>query len=217
MGKEDGLRKCIYCSTRHTTMWRRGPAGGGTLCNGCGIQWQQGKILVGATMISKEEEKQKIKKKWERDYYQRQQLEWELERKRIREEKELALKKEHEAQLRLEACLRQKRAIALYQQQHHHLLHRNDNTKNKNNNINKKNDEQLHDSPSENQSSLSSSSSIPINNYSDNHQSISVDMDGNNDVLQNQNAQDSQPISSTSQASTIQTTGKTIINIIIIF
>ncbi|CAO3649998.1 unnamed protein product [Cunninghamella echinulata] len=208
IGKEDGLRKCIYCSTRHTTMWRQGPAGGGTLCNGCGILWQQGKILVGATMISKEEEKQKIKKKWERDYYQRQQLEWELERKRIREEKELTLKKEHEAQLRLEACLRQKRAIALYQQQHHHLLHRNNNNKNNSNNSNKNDDELLHDPSSENQPSLPTSSSIPTNTHSDNHQPISIDMNANNDALQNQNAQDSQPISSTSQVPTTKTTDK---------
>ncbi|KAG2174868.1 hypothetical protein INT43_005930, partial [Umbelopsis isabellina] len=61
--KDDNLRKCHYCSTRHTSMWRRGPDGGGTLCNGCGLRWKQGEILVGAPVISWKEEKQLAKER----------------------------------------------------------------------------------------------------------------------------------------------------------
>lgn len=61
--KDDNLRKCHYCSTRHTSMWRRGPDGGGTLCNGCGLRWKQGEILVGAPVISWQEEKQLAKER----------------------------------------------------------------------------------------------------------------------------------------------------------
>ena len=38
-------RKCFYCSTKTTPMWRRGPEGAGTLCNACGVKWKSGKIL----------------------------------------------------------------------------------------------------------------------------------------------------------------------------
>lgn len=64
--KEDGLLKCTYCSTRHTTMWRSGPDGQGTLCNSCGIQWKRGEILVDAPVISKEEELRLILERKER-------------------------------------------------------------------------------------------------------------------------------------------------------
>ncbi|ORY94562.1 hypothetical protein BCR43DRAFT_564854 [Syncephalastrum racemosum] len=56
--KDDGFRRCAYCTTRHTAMWQSGPAGHGTLCNGCGNLWKQGKILVDAPVISWDEEKQ---------------------------------------------------------------------------------------------------------------------------------------------------------------
>ncbi|OZJ04987.1 hypothetical protein BZG36_01774 [Bifiguratus adelaidae] len=42
-----GIKKCGYCGTRSTPMWRRGPHGAGTLCNACGVKWKQGKILRG--------------------------------------------------------------------------------------------------------------------------------------------------------------------------
>ena len=42
-------------------MWRPGPAGSGTLCNGCGLLWKQGKILKGAPVISKEEERRQAR------------------------------------------------------------------------------------------------------------------------------------------------------------
>jgi hypothetical protein len=44
-------------------MWRRGPDGGGTLCNGCGLRWKQGEILVGAPVISWHDEKQLAKER----------------------------------------------------------------------------------------------------------------------------------------------------------
>ncbi|KAF1800167.1 hypothetical protein V8B55DRAFT_1580227 [Mucor lusitanicus] len=38
-------KECSYCARKTTPMWRRGPAGPGTLCNACGINWSHGKIL----------------------------------------------------------------------------------------------------------------------------------------------------------------------------
>lgn len=32
-------RKCEFCGTTETPMWRRGPTGKGTLCNACGVKW----------------------------------------------------------------------------------------------------------------------------------------------------------------------------------
>jgi len=32
-------RKCEFCGTVETPMWRRGPTGKGTLCNACGVKW----------------------------------------------------------------------------------------------------------------------------------------------------------------------------------
>jgi len=32
-------RKCEFCGTLETPMWRRGPTGKGTLCNACGVKW----------------------------------------------------------------------------------------------------------------------------------------------------------------------------------
>ena len=29
-------KKCLYCGSKSTPMWRRGPQGAGTLCNACG-------------------------------------------------------------------------------------------------------------------------------------------------------------------------------------
>ncbi|CAO3588200.1 unnamed protein product [Absidia cylindrospora] len=40
-------RKCHYCGSKSTPMWRRGPEGAGTLCNACGVKWKHGKILCG--------------------------------------------------------------------------------------------------------------------------------------------------------------------------
>ncbi|KAI8872318.1 hypothetical protein GQ42DRAFT_161416 [Ramicandelaber brevisporus] len=42
-------KRCEYCGSRSTPMWRRGPAGAGTLCNACGVKWKNGKILHGVT------------------------------------------------------------------------------------------------------------------------------------------------------------------------
>ncbi|KAI8143187.1 hypothetical protein BJV82DRAFT_611703 [Fennellomyces sp. T-0311] len=78
--KDDGLRKCAYCSAKTTAMWRAGPGGSGTLCNGCGILWKQGKILKGAAVISKEEEKKRA-----REERERRQEEEEVERARQQE------------------------------------------------------------------------------------------------------------------------------------
>ncbi|KAJ2697783.1 hypothetical protein FB645_005825 [Coemansia sp. IMI 203386] len=38
-------RVCKYCGCKETPIWRRGPAGTGTLCNACGVKWKLGKIL----------------------------------------------------------------------------------------------------------------------------------------------------------------------------
>eukprot|EP00741_Cyanophora_paradoxa_P019541 tig00021127_g18863.t1 len=32
-------RKCVLCGTTKTSQWRRGPHGGNTLCNPCGLHW----------------------------------------------------------------------------------------------------------------------------------------------------------------------------------
>ncbi|KAJ1925558.1 hypothetical protein IWQ60_004496 [Tieghemiomyces parasiticus] len=44
-----GAKRCQYCQSKTTPMWRRGPAGPGTLCNACGVKWKHGKILQGYT------------------------------------------------------------------------------------------------------------------------------------------------------------------------
>lgn len=67
MAKEDGLLKCAYCSTRYTAMWQPGPAGHGTLCNSCGIQWKRKEILKGAPVISPHEEKRLLREKKEKE------------------------------------------------------------------------------------------------------------------------------------------------------
>lgn len=41
------VKKCLYCGSKSTPMWRRGPQGAGTLCNACGVKWKHGKILCG--------------------------------------------------------------------------------------------------------------------------------------------------------------------------
>ncbi|GAA5807910.1 hypothetical protein MFLAVUS_001290 [Mucor flavus] len=82
VAKEDGLLKCAYCSTKHTCMWRPGPAGHGTLCNSCGIQWKRGEILKDAPVISPEEEKRLIKERKERERTL-ELLELERESKRV--------------------------------------------------------------------------------------------------------------------------------------
>jgi hypothetical protein len=40
-------KKCTYCGSKSTPMWRRGPEGAGTLCNACGVKWKHGKIQIG--------------------------------------------------------------------------------------------------------------------------------------------------------------------------
>ncbi|KAI7852471.1 hypothetical protein BDC45DRAFT_188415 [Circinella umbellata] len=44
-----GVKKCLYCGSKTTPMWRRGPQGAGTLCNACGVKWKHGKILQNAS------------------------------------------------------------------------------------------------------------------------------------------------------------------------
>lgn len=43
------VKKCLYCGSKSTPMWRRGPQGAGTLCNACGVKWKHGKILAGGS------------------------------------------------------------------------------------------------------------------------------------------------------------------------
>ena len=38
-------KKCSYCSTTSTPMWRHGPSSFTHLCNSCGVKWRRGKIL----------------------------------------------------------------------------------------------------------------------------------------------------------------------------
>ncbi|KAJ3322602.1 hypothetical protein HDU93_003096 [Gonapodya sp. JEL0774] len=40
-----GPRRCSYCGSLSTPMWRHGPAPYDTLCNSCGVKWRRGKIL----------------------------------------------------------------------------------------------------------------------------------------------------------------------------
>ncbi|SAM08985.1 hypothetical protein [Absidia glauca] len=108
-GREDTQRKCLYCSTRHTVMWRRGPLGDGTLCNGCGILWRQGKILIDAPLINKKVEWQRNKDKWQitRRKWEREQ--WEEQRRHTKEVEAAKIKEEQEAQHRMDLCLRSKK------------------------------------------------------------------------------------------------------------
>ncbi|KAG0281013.1 hypothetical protein BGZ95_007383 [Linnemannia exigua] len=46
-------KKCSYCDSVSTPMWRRGPNGPGTLCNACGVKWKHGKILEDASEKTK--------------------------------------------------------------------------------------------------------------------------------------------------------------------
>ncbi|KAI8836976.1 hypothetical protein BJ741DRAFT_604698 [Chytriomyces cf. hyalinus JEL632] len=39
-------RKCAYCRTIVTPMWRHGPLGFERLCNSCGVKWKRGKITL---------------------------------------------------------------------------------------------------------------------------------------------------------------------------
>ncbi|CAO3598172.1 unnamed protein product [Absidia cylindrospora] len=117
-GKEDECRKCVYCSTRYTVMWRRGPAGEGTLCNGCGILWLQGKILIGAPVISKEEERRQIKERWRIANRKREQEEWAWKQQRIKEEQEAVIKEEQEKVHRMELCIKTKKRRSLASHRH---------------------------------------------------------------------------------------------------
>ncbi|KAI7863337.1 hypothetical protein BDF14DRAFT_1845206 [Spinellus fusiger] len=87
--KDDEMRKCLYCSTRQTAMWRKGPAGSGTLCNGCGLLWKQNKILKGAPVITREEERRVEKRNREKERL----LAEELAKEKERQEQEQAAKK----------------------------------------------------------------------------------------------------------------------------
>ncbi|KAJ3072396.1 hypothetical protein HDU98_003712 [Podochytrium sp. JEL0797] len=46
---------CTYCFTRTTPMWRHGPVNFNPLCNGCGVKWKRGRILVGQERAPKEQ------------------------------------------------------------------------------------------------------------------------------------------------------------------
>ncbi|KAG2221968.1 hypothetical protein INT45_010492 [Circinella minor] len=95
--KDDGLRKCAYCSAKTTTMWRPGPAGQGTLCNSCGLMWSQGKILKDAPICSKEEQKRHAKEERERRRDE-EAMEKENERKKQLLELEQQKQKQEEKQ-----------------------------------------------------------------------------------------------------------------------
>ena len=44
-GSSSVQRKCAYCGTTSTPMWRHGPGDFTNLCNSCGVKWRRGKIL----------------------------------------------------------------------------------------------------------------------------------------------------------------------------
>jgi hypothetical protein len=56
-------KKCLYCGSRSTPMWRRGPQGAGTLCNACGVKWKHGKILCGSAAPPPTPATDKVEKK----------------------------------------------------------------------------------------------------------------------------------------------------------
>ena len=43
-------RRCAYCGTSSTPMWRHGPGSYQNLCNSCGVKWRRGKILQSASL-----------------------------------------------------------------------------------------------------------------------------------------------------------------------
>lgn len=85
-------------------MWRRGPEGGGTLCNGCGLLWEQGKILKGAPVISKEEERQRLREQWEKARELHEEKERERELQRQKQEATKAVKTEKASKVGLYAA-----------------------------------------------------------------------------------------------------------------
>ncbi|KAI9355398.1 hypothetical protein DFJ73DRAFT_919671 [Zopfochytrium polystomum] len=44
-------RSCACCGTRVTPMWRQGPKGLDILCNGCGVKYRRGKLVVDGTLL----------------------------------------------------------------------------------------------------------------------------------------------------------------------
>lgn len=52
-------KKCLYCGSKSTPMWRRGPQGAGTLCNACGVKWKHGKILNGVNTVPTEKKRKR--------------------------------------------------------------------------------------------------------------------------------------------------------------
>ena len=46
-GGSSGGKKCSYCKTENTPMWRKGPGGPKTLCNACGVKYMLGKLVIG--------------------------------------------------------------------------------------------------------------------------------------------------------------------------
>lgn len=45
-GHTVATRKCAYCGTTSTPLWRRGPENYTNLCNSCGVKWRRGKIIL---------------------------------------------------------------------------------------------------------------------------------------------------------------------------
>jgi hypothetical protein len=60
---QNQTKKCLYCGSKSTPMWRRGPQGAGTLCNACGVKWKHGKILCNNNEETKEKKGDKKRKK----------------------------------------------------------------------------------------------------------------------------------------------------------
>jgi hypothetical protein len=43
---KSGVKRCDYCKSTQTPMWRHGPGKYQNLCNSCGVKWRRGKILA---------------------------------------------------------------------------------------------------------------------------------------------------------------------------
>ncbi|KAI8879548.1 hypothetical protein K501DRAFT_335972 [Backusella circina FSU 941] len=60
---QNTTKKCLYCGSKSTPMWRRGPQGAGTLCNACGVKWKHGKILCNNSEDKSKDKKNDKKRK----------------------------------------------------------------------------------------------------------------------------------------------------------
>lgn len=58
---------CCVCGATETPQWRSGPRGLNTLCNGCGIRWRKGRLVIDGESNTSAKAAQAPKKKPEKD------------------------------------------------------------------------------------------------------------------------------------------------------